>query len=105
MLTTAGVTAFATSANPFDGAALPVRATGAATEVTGLDAWEEDTDWLPQIRGALSTATAMAHPRVRRTICLMMSSLRFITRDEGVSRRPISSTPYQSAMRGVLGRN
>src|SRR4029079_534147 len=60
MLTTAGVTAFATSANPFDGAALLVRATGAATEVAGLDAWEEDTDWLPQIRETLSTATAMA---------------------------------------------
>jgi hypothetical protein len=44
MLTTAGVTAFATSANPFDGAALIGMATGVSTEVAVLDAWEEDID-------------------------------------------------------------
>jgi hypothetical protein len=64
MLTTAGVTAFATSVNPFDGAVLIVRATGVAVEATGLDAWEEDVDWPPQIRRALSAATAIALPIV-----------------------------------------
>jgi hypothetical protein len=64
MLTTAGVTAFATSVNPFDGAALMVRATGAAVEAAGLDAWEVGNDWPPQIRRALNAATAMALPIV-----------------------------------------
>jgi hypothetical protein len=64
MLTTAGVTAFATSVNPFDGAVLIVRATGVGGRAAGLDAWEEDNDWPPQIRRALSAATAMAIPLV-----------------------------------------
>ena len=63
-MTTAGVTAFATSVNPFDGAALMVTATGVAIEADGLDAWEEDNDWPPQIRKALSAATTIAHPLV-----------------------------------------
>jgi hypothetical protein len=44
MLTTAGVTAFATSVNPFDGAVLIARATGVAVEAAWLEAWEEDND-------------------------------------------------------------
>jgi hypothetical protein len=64
MFTTAGVTAFATSVNPFAGAALIVRAAGVAVETTGLDAWEEDNDCPPEIRRALSAATAMALPIV-----------------------------------------
>jgi hypothetical protein len=62
MLTTAGVTAFATSVNPFDGGA--VKETGIAVEAAWLDAWEEDNDWPPQIRRALSAATATALPIV-----------------------------------------
>jgi hypothetical protein len=64
MLTTAGVTAFATSVNPFDGAVFIVRATGIAVEAAGLEAWEEDNDWPPHISRALSDATAMALPIV-----------------------------------------
>jgi hypothetical protein len=58
MLTTAGVTAFATSVNPFDGAALIVRAPGAAAGAAGLDACEEGNDWPPQINRALTAAIA-----------------------------------------------
>jgi hypothetical protein len=64
MLTTAGVTAFATSVNPFDGVVLIVRGTGVGVDAAGLDAWEEDTEWPPQIRRALSATTAMALPLV-----------------------------------------
>jgi hypothetical protein len=64
MLTTAGVTAFATSVNPFDGVVLIVRVPGTAIEAAGLDAWEEDNDWSPQISRALSAATAMVYPIV-----------------------------------------
>jgi hypothetical protein len=64
MLTTAGVTAFATSVNPFDGAVLIVRATGVGDEAAGLEAWEVESDWPLQIRRALSAATAMALPIV-----------------------------------------
>ena len=62
MLTTAGVTIFATSVNPFDGVVLIARATGVGVAAAGLDAWEEDNEWLPQIRRALSDATAMTIP-------------------------------------------
>jgi hypothetical protein len=62
MLTTAGVTAFATSVNPFDGALLIGRATGIAVEVAGFEAWDEDNDWPPQIKRALNAATAAAPP-------------------------------------------
>jgi hypothetical protein len=41
---------------------LIVRATG--VDAAGLDAWEEDNEWLPQIRRALSANTAMALPLV-----------------------------------------
>jgi len=64
MLTTAGVTTFATSVNPFDGVVLIVRATGVGVAAAGLDAWEEDNEWLPKIRRALSANTAMALPLV-----------------------------------------
>jgi hypothetical protein len=43
---------------------LIVRATGVGVEAAGLDAWEEDIDWPPQIRRALSAPTAMALPIV-----------------------------------------
>jgi len=61
MLTTAGVTAFATSVNPFDGG--EVMATGTDVAVA-LDAWEVGNDWPPQIRRALNAATATALPIV-----------------------------------------
>jgi hypothetical protein len=64
MLTTAGVTTFATSVNPFDGVVLIVRATGVGVAAAGLDAWEVDNDWPLQIRRALSAATAMTLPIV-----------------------------------------
>jgi hypothetical protein len=64
MLTTAGVTTFATSVNPFDGVVLIVRANGVGVAAAGLDAWEEDNVWPPQIRRALSAATAMTIPLV-----------------------------------------
>src|SRR5262249_15118056 len=64
MLTTAGVTAFATSVNPFDGAGLIVRATGDTVEAAELDAWEVDNDWPPQISRALSAVTAITLPTV-----------------------------------------
>jgi hypothetical protein len=64
MFTTAGVTAFATSVKPFDGAELIVRATGIAVDTAGLDAWEGASDWPPQINRALTVATAAAVPRV-----------------------------------------
>jgi hypothetical protein len=64
MLTTAGVTAFATSVNPFDGVVLIARATGVVVEAAGPEAWEEDNDWPPQISRALSDATAMVLPTV-----------------------------------------
>jgi hypothetical protein len=44
MFTTAGVTAFATSVNPFEGTGLIVRATGVGIEAAGLEAWELDND-------------------------------------------------------------
>jgi len=44
MLTTAGVTAFATSVNPFEGAAFIVKATGVAVDAAGLDAWDGASD-------------------------------------------------------------
>jgi hypothetical protein len=43
---------------------LIVRATGIGVDAAGLDAWEEDNEWLPQIRRALSANTAMALPLV-----------------------------------------
>jgi hypothetical protein len=43
---------------------LIVRATGIGVDAAGLDAWEEDTEWPPQIRRALSATTAMALPLV-----------------------------------------
>jgi hypothetical protein len=64
MLTTAGVTAFATSVNPLAGAGFIVRATGIGVEADGLDAGEEENDWLPQISRALSATPAMAYPLV-----------------------------------------
>jgi hypothetical protein len=63
-LTTAGVTAFATSVNPFEGAAFSVKAAGVAAEAAELDACDVVSDWPPQIRRALNAETAMTRPIV-----------------------------------------
>ena len=58
MLTTAGVTALATSVNPFAPGAIG-SATAVAEDWTPPEAWEDGSDWPLHISAAPTAATAI----------------------------------------------
>jgi hypothetical protein len=102
MFTTAGVTAFATSANPFAGDAVMVMATGVAVEAGELDACEAVSDWPPQIKTMPRAATMSAVPSDRRIRFVIGSSLMMMAVDDSRCCKALRGT-YQAAMRGGLG--
>src|SRR5262245_20989413 len=85
MFTTAGVTAFATSANPLDGNAGIVTAAGAAVGVAELDAGEAVSAWPPQIKTMprATIASVVRSDRARR--CLIGSSFMMLMPNDDLS--------------------